>query len=135
MIPVDMTTKHEPPDSVGDCFPCCVASILELPRADVPHIYEGEGWLDESGEVGLKRLQDWLATRGLYWIEIRVTKSEFPSWIRFLDCHYVLSGISPRGHRHATVWFGGEMAHDPHPSRGGVEPDDGCYSLGFLVKR
>lgn len=135
MIPIDMTTKHNPPDSVGDCFPCCIASILEIPRADVPHIFEGEGWLDESGKVGIKRLQDWLAPQGLYYMEFAIKVADLPAWKPFLECHYVFSGVSPRGHRHATVGFNGELAHDPHTDRAGVEPDEGMYSLGFLVKR
>lgn len=135
MISVDMTTKHEPPDSIGDCFPCCIASILELPRDDVPHVYEGEGWLDKTGKVGMKRLQEWLGLHGLYFMEFGVTVEALPSWEPFIDCHYVLSGLSPRGHRHATVGFGGKIVHDPHPDRSGVVPDNGQYDLGFLVKR
>jgi len=135
VIPVDMTTKHEPPDSIGDCFPCCIASILELPRSEVPHVYEGEGYLDKSGKVGMRRLQEWLAPRGLYFMEFGVKVEDLPGWKPFLECHYVLSGMSPRSHRHATVGYNGEMVHDPHPNRDGVRPDDGFYSLGFLVRR
>jgi hypothetical protein len=135
VIPIDMTIKHEPPDSIGDCFPCCIASILELPRDAVPHVYEGEGWLDESGKVGMRRLQEWLAPQGLYYLEFGVKAEHLPEWKQFLDCHYVLSGKSHRGHRHATVGHNGVMVHDPHLDRDGVLPDDGMYSLGFLVKR
>lgn len=135
MIPVDMTTKHEPPNSIGDCFPCCIASILELPRDEVPHIYEGEGWTDETGAIGMKRLQEWLAPRGLYFLEFSINADTLAGWVSFLNCHYTFSGISPRGFRHATVGYNGALAHDPHPSRDGVLPDDGQYSLGFLVKR
>jgi hypothetical protein len=135
MKAVDMTIKHDPPTAIGDCFPCCIASILELPRSEVPHVYDGEGFTDETGEVGMKRLQDWLAPRGMYYLEFGITAESLPDWSKFLNCHYVFSGISPRGFRHATVGYNGELAHDPHPSRDGVLPDDGRYSLGFLVKR
>jgi hypothetical protein len=135
MIPVDMTTKHEPPNSIGDCFPCCIASILELPRDAVPHVYEGEGWLDETGAVGMNRLQEWLASQGLYYLEFGIKAEHLPDWTKFLNCHYVFSGMSPRGFRHATVGHKGAMAHDPHPSRDGVVPDAGEYSLGFVVTK
>lgn len=136
MIPIDMTTKHEPPDSVGDCFPCCIASILELPRAEVPHFYEGDGWVDESGKVGMKRLQEWLRPRGFHYVEFMIRAEHLPEWVAYLDGHYVFSGKSPRGHSHATVGLAGEMVHDPHPSRAGIAPhDDGTYQIGVIAIR
>jgi hypothetical protein len=135
MIPVDMTTIHAPPDSIGDCFPCCIASILEMPRSGVPHVYEGAGFLDETGRVGMARLCEWLKPQGLYYFEVAFDESMLVAWTEELDCHYVFGGISPRGTRHAPVGFKGTMVHDPHPSRGGITPDDGKYTLGFLVKR
>lgn len=135
MIPVDMTTKHEPPDSIGDCFPCCIASILELPREAVPHVYEGDGYLDETGRVGMKRLRDWLRPMGYFYFEVEFEEAWLAAWTEALDCHYVFSGIGARGVRHSTVGFMGKMVHDPHPDRTGVVPEDGKYLLGFMVKR
>lgn len=130
-----MTTKHEPPDSVGDCFRCCIASILDLRADQVPHFFEGEAFDDESGRIGIKRLQDFLQPMGLYYFECEFDAKVLAAWTEYLDCHYVFSGKGPRGHRHATVGRNGAMAHDPHPSRGGVIPDEGKYQIGFVVKR
>jgi len=59
----------------GDCFKCCVASILELPYEDVPHFVAGE-WLvaprDSDGTVTgpparvywMTALNDWLRSTG-----------------------------------------------------------------------
>lgn len=135
MIRVDMTTKHEPPGSIGDCFPCCIASILELPRSEVPHIYEGEGWLDVTGRVGMKRLRAWLATLGFNYLEFEMLAESLADWTDNFDCHYIVSGIGARGVRHVCVGYNGKIAHDPHPSRSGIEPDDGKYLMGLICKR
>jgi hypothetical protein len=134
LIPVDMTTKHEPPNSIGDCFPCCIASILELPRESVPHVYEGDGWTDTSGKVGMARLQAWLATLGLHYLEFELPSENYESWTAGFGAHYVVSGIGGRGVRHCTVGFQGKMVHDPHVDRTGVLPDDGKYSMGLICR-
>jgi hypothetical protein len=43
----------------------------------------------------------------------------------------ILSGMSPRGIRHAVVWNREDdsMLHDPHPSRDGLMTFDGWYVL------
>lgn len=132
-----MTIMHAPPEKIGDCFPCCIASILELPRDAVPHVYEGDGWVDETGRVGMRRLQAWLKPMGYNYFELDFEAGWIDAWADagYLDCHYVFSGISPRGTRHATVAHNGRMVHDPHPSRSGVKADDGKFLLGFVVKR
>lgn len=137
MIPVDMTTVHSPPDSVGDCFRCCIASILELPAVDVPHFYDGEGFADDTGRIGRDRLRAWLKPMGYFFLEVEFEVDWLDAWqdAGALDCHYVFSGISSRGQRHATVGYKGRLAHDPHPDRSGVLPDKGKYCLGFVVKR
>ena len=134
MTPVDMTITHDPPNSIGDCFRCCIASILELAAEDVPHFYDGEAFFDESGVVGLQRLQDWLAKRGLHFLEIEWKADYLHNWDKQLSFHYTMSGISPRGHQHAVVGFGGKMVHDPHKSRAGIAPENGMYRIGIICK-
>lgn len=129
-----MTTVHNPPESIGDCFRCCIASILELPAAEVPHVYEDEGWFDETGRVGMKRLRDWLASQGLYYFEFELAAEYIANWKGAIACHYIISGVGSRGVRHVCVGRDGEIVHDPHPSRTGIEPEDGKYLLGFICK-
>lgn len=137
MIPVDMTIHHAPPEKIGNCFQACLASILEMPLEQVPHVYEGEGWVDETGRVGMRRLQAWLRPLGYLYFEIDFEAGWIDAWadLGYLDCHYVFSGMGDRGVRHATVALNGRMVHDPHPSRSGVKPDEGKFLLGFIVKR
>lgn len=134
MKAVDMTTTHKPPDSIGDCFRCCIASILELPPEEVPHVYDGEGFTDETGAIGKQRLLEWLAPRGLFFFEVEFEVEHLKNWREAMACHHTMSGYSPRGHRHAVVGFGGEVVHDPHPSRDGITPENGKWLLGFICK-
>lgn len=106
MIHVDQTIFGAP---AGNCLPACLASLLHLAVADVPNICEnGEGWLD--------RLADWLRPRGLAPL---LFGGPPPPALGGALC--IVSGPSPRGPwLHATVWRGGEIIHDPHPSRAGI---------------
>jgi hypothetical protein len=108
---------------------------LQIPRSSVPHVYEGEGYLDESGKVGMERLQKWLRTIGLHYLEFELPADKYEDWTAEFGAHYVFSGIGARGFRHATVGYQGKMVHDPHPDRSGVTPEDGKYLIGLLVKR
>jgi len=134
MKPVDMISVHTPPDSIGDCFRCCIASILELPAAAVPHFYDGEAFTDESGAIGKRRLLEFLKPLGYFFFELEFEEEWLPKWNDYLACHYTISGRSPRGFRHTCVAYGGRMVHDPHPSRAGIISEDGKYLLGFIVK-
>lgn len=47
-----------------------------------------------------------------------------------------MSGMSPRGFRHAVVARNGVMVHDPHPTRGGlIGPGEDGWQYGFLIAR
>ncbi len=112
MRPVDQTILgrgpefNEPP---GDCFAACIASILEVPLADVPNFCAEKAWYTA--------LNLWLGPRGLYYVEVLVPDDA--PYVRDWGFH-VISGDGPRGCRHSIVGFGGKMVHDPHPSRAGL---------------
>jgi len=103
VIPVDQTRFGSPG---GNCLAACVASLLELPLADVPQLGPTT-WLDDLGA--------WLLKRGLYPICFKIDAPWRPTGL------YILAGKSPRGDfLHAVVARGDEVVHDPHPSRAGV---------------
>lgn len=107
----------------GNCFATCIACILELPVDDVPN-FCGDHWTDD-GEW-FRQANKWLAPRGLRYIEF-----QYGDWVVGVpDCHVIVCGHGPRGCDHATVWFNGKLAHDPHPSGDGLlEPK----FVGFFV--
>jgi len=115
MTPVDQAVLHDQElGKVGDCFRACVASLLDLPIADVPHfVAKGENWS--------VALVEWLAARGLEPLCFDTRIALFGR--EHEPC--IASGDGPRGAKHSVVWCDGEVAHDPHPSRGGLagEPE------------
>lgn len=114
MKPVDQTTFGA---GEGDCLAACIATILGIPLAEIPNVCaESAG----PQSTWLERLNAWLRSRG--WVAVLVEGGPGP-WADGLPL--IVTGPSPRGLLHATVWRGGEMVHDPHPSRAGIsEPLD-----------
>lgn len=142
MTPVDMISKHEPPHSIGDCFRCCIASVLDLPAASVPH-FCAEDWDKKEGFTWHIKLQAWLAPRGLTYIELGPIPDEChgPKWFEHIaaagfDAFHTMTGVSPRGWRHTVVARNGVVVHDPHPDRTGLAaPGDEGWMYGFLLHR
>lgn len=103
----------------GDCFRACIASILEIPIADVPHFVaiEHDWW----GEV-----QRWLAKWDLFALWIRLG-DELALGYPAEETYVILNGNSPRGAglKHSVVgrikdgWTW-EVAYDPHESGDGI---------------
>jgi len=79
----------------GNCFPACVASILEIKIEDVP---EFQGW---------DGLRQWLRGRG--WV-LSFFQPDDPA----ADEWTIASLLTLRGF-HAVVCFGGKIVHDPSP--------------------
>lgn len=112
MKPITQTQFGRPD---GNCFASCVASILELELSEVPNFCAAkvEDWMIA--------FQDWLAERGLHAIEMTVADQE--AWIEASKPRgwCILSGPGPRGLAHSVVGQDGRIAHDPHPSRHGLD--------------
>lgn len=110
MVPVDQEFLHDPEaGSVGDCFRACVASVLEVPTAAVPHFaLLGSRW----GRVASAYL-DALGKE----LEWEVGQPPDDIWA-------IVTVQSPRTKdlKHSVIYHGGAMVHDPHPSRAGGEP-------------
>ena len=97
----------------GDCYRACLASILELPAAEVPHFIEvrrcAPEWRDDE--------RDWLRARGLEAIVVTL-KTPLPEILGFFGAanpgvHYIVAGIGHNGVPHAVVACGNRIVHDP----------------------
>lgn len=102
MKPVDQTTFGHPG---GNCFSACIASLLDLPIADVPYFMDVEDWV--------AKLARWLDRFGFYPVTFKVSPEWHPQGF------YILGGESSRG-SHAVIARGLNIVHDPHPSRKGL---------------
>lgn len=142
MTPVDMLIKHDPEKgAIGDCFRCCIASLLDMRAEYVPHFMKKDWGKEEKDLTWFKELQYWLSTRGLAYLDLIVQK-EFcgTNWFEKIgaggfDAYHIISGVSPRGYRHAVVGRNGIIVHDPHPDRSGlITPEDEGWCYGFIIK-
>lgn len=133
MKPVTQTLFGRPDgpvEEIGNCYPACLATLLELDLAEVPHVYQLHADPEAANDASVR----WLQQRGY-------TELYF-EWAPWLN-HYapgtlaIFGGKSPRGDwSHAVVGeitaTGWRLVHDPHPSRAGIagEPD----GVHLLVK-
>lgn len=137
MIPVEQRKLYVPGEQTGDCWKCCIASILELPYEDVPHFVE-EAERDFSSYWNAT--QEWLRARGFvlatFWLRgldkplLNIHDREDIDYHFSAPGHWIGAVVSPRktpegeNISHVVVMNGSEIAFDPHPAR-----DDG--HLGF----
>ena len=135
MTPRKMLIGHDPANGRwGDCFRCCIASLLDLSAIDVPHFMDG------NNPDGHEEARAWLQERGHDWFEIPLTGDDIDSIHEAMKRwwggrHYVVSGTSPRGVNHCVVCRDGEIVHDPtHHESGLVGPcDDGYFWVGVVA--
>lgn len=117
----------------GNCWAAAIASILGLPLSEVPNFevwYEWndglwwyltlrflikKGFLIEQADqyrVFHLKQEEWADTE--YVEDYNILKESLKGK------YYLLSGNSPRGFKHVTIWKEGIMVHDPHPTRDGI---------------
>lgn len=119
MIPVDQIIFE---DGKGDCLRACLASITEIPLADIPNFAEDGSYL--MGAIGF------LQGRG--YRTLRIDLATDPDRKEYVSCdeYCVVMGKSPRSTTekrkgHAVVGrangWSFRIDHDPHPSRAGLE--------------
>lgn len=96
-----------------DCLRCCVATVLGLAYEDVGDFSIPRR--DLQAEV----MSAWAATVGLDVVYLQVTGDGEMVSVAGAGL-WIASGDTVRGTRHAVVYRGGEMVHDPHVSRAGL---------------
>lgn len=137
VIPVEQRLLYVAGEQAGDCWKCCIASILELDYDDVPHFAQDAEHGDS--ESWWNATQEWLRPRGLVLARFGLWGDERPflmfgsdrlRWHWSVPGHW-LAGVTSRRTRpngehigHVVVMNGSEVAWDPHPLR-----DEG--HLGF----
>lgn len=109
MKPVDQTIFALP---LGNCLQAAIASVLELPLEAVPNF-------NEAGDEWYPRLYDWCADHGFGVIEYDVKNDA--QIVAPSAGYWIAGGLGARGILHAVVYENDRLAHDPHPSRSGIE--------------
>lgn len=129
MTPQDQIMLHEPDKGrQGDCFRACLASILDMNIRAVPHFaaYPSDIWIEE--------LIRWLKVNGY---ELNGTSDYTDERVEAehgIDGYIIVAGESPRNKdvRHAVVYYGKKMVHDPHPSKAGIVKAEYYYRIEKL---
>jgi hypothetical protein len=110
MKPVDMV-RHAVESTEGDCLQASIASILELDVAALPYVahFQRDQWF------GI--VSDHVRALGYRLVEFGNDPAVSPPG------YAIAIGPSPRtdGVLHACVAENGDVIHDPHPSRDGLE--------------
>lgn len=106
--------------AIGDCWRCCIAALLNLPRDQVPHFYKET--LVQSAET---QAQAWLNERGY----VLISGGPF-YFMSLYECKidpiqpFIASGPTIRSKKmrehHAVIMLGEKMVYDPHPSEAGI---------------
>lgn len=100
-------------DVPGDCFRACIAGILGVTTAGVPHF-------------ALLGIHHWLHC-AVAWLQVEeevtldtINSPADPGYVQLKYC--MLRGETARGTYHAVIGEAatGQMVHDPHPSRAGL---------------
>ncbi len=118
MIPIFQTVqgKH------GNCFSACLASLFECGIEEVPNFYDIAG---DDDALWWGAVRDWLRVKGFGIMTLELKDSSF---VGMFEGWFIVCGKSSRGLDHATLWHGGEMKHDPHPTNEGIAIPD-CVDL------
>lgn len=127
--------------SAGDCFRACLASILELPLADVPHFFEGAAAGTALTPAMDDHIQQWFARMGLTLLFLPImARSPAQAMAvfggRYPTLYYVLVGQTRKGVNHAVVCCGTAVVHDPagRSSPGLYGPqEDGFFTVCVIA--
>lgn len=106
----------------GNCLPACVASIFGLALDAVPNVCAdgNTAWLADLRAWSIERLGFAVARWQLSASRLPVADASEMLDGLLPGVYTIVSGKAPRGLDHATVWCGGRLVHDPHPSRAGL---------------
>lgn len=132
MKPVDQTIFSSEDGSVnGNCFPSCLASLLELPIDQIP------AFQDMSDSIWFEPFCKFLAKHGYEFVDMFY----FPmngNWADLIkqspgiDGFFMVGGTSPRSYvtaGHAVIYKDGNLVHDPHFSKAGLTKINYAYMI------
>ncbi len=133
MTPVDQEFVSDPSiGQYGDCQRAVVASLLDLPIAEVPHFLQlAKGDPSDFWE----RIQEFVGARGFIYVTLHTSIRPI-AFGSDVDVYHGISGPSPRGNGlyHAVVGKNGSIEFDPHASRAGLVGDPKKWTFDYLVK-
>lgn len=102
----------------ANCFPACLASLLEVPLELVPHpsadeTCDAQGWAQYQNRLS----REFLWPRNLHCATFAAQAVDNGEPI-CLPGYAIATGMSPRtGGLHSVISYDGDIVWDPHPER------------------
>jgi hypothetical protein len=101
----------------GNCFPACIASILEIPIEQVPHLVDNPDdahWIFEMNR--------WANSIGLGFLLTFVPEGERSEvfFRYFAEAYTIRLGKTDDGGEHAAIYHRNQLVHDPTPGGTGI---------------
>ena len=129
-----LSPGHDPSRGVyGDCRRAALASILDLPAAEVPHFFDGGPDPDDAQRAE----RAWLASRGLALVTIPVAGDLGVILTNIGNvndgAYYLLSGTSANGLGHTVVGCGSRIVHNPSAATIVAPMPDGMFRVDYLT--
>lgn len=107
---------------IGDCWRCCIAAMIGVKAAEVPHFLADE--MRDTRRSMDADTQEWLNERGWYIVEAERFRFHRWSTSDYEVPAVIACGPSPRsqkmGEHHAVIMVGEKVVYDPHPSEAGL---------------
>lgn len=105
-------TKHNPPESYGDCMRTCVACLLDRDPANVPNWFDPGQIDDRFAPDPWVNMEEWLIDAGYCSVKIAVPDqlAEVSNYMGIMNpglLHILM------GNEHAVIACGGNILHDP----------------------
>lgn len=140
MTPAKQLIEHCPAEGrYGDCQRTCVAVILDLDPADVPHFCDDPTAKRDTPQWWARRQDAWLAERGLAWATVaysgEASLEDVLLWTsrQSPNVPMTLLGRSSLGSNHVVVVLNGEIVCDPS-GNGIVGPcDAGTWEVSMIA--
>jgi hypothetical protein len=136
-------TKYGRHGTNGDCFPACLASILQRRLSLVPDFFADIPQGMPVPQADVLAMNEWFAANGLIYFEVAV-----PGPLEQLLAHlaarcfnhyYILIGSGRSGETHSVVCLGDKIVHNPASIsvKNALEGpcQDGAYRFGLVARR
>ena len=117
--------KHDPPRQYGDCLRTCIACILDLEPAAVPHWFSRGDYDNPFTEM-----ERWLNSRGYGSVFISIESLNGIEESAPNIYHIILSDGG-----HAVIGVNGKIEHDPSWSKIGIDKPIGLIFLCDRIKK
>lgn len=132
--------EHKPSAGrYGDCQRTCIAVVLGMDAADVPHFCDDPSATRSSDRWWSNRQDKWLAERGFTYFSVAydgetATLDQVLHWTSVQNPHtpMILAGRSNLGSNHVVVVLNGEIVCDPS-GNGIVGPtNEGTWEISTI---